>query len=151
MDPGGAQDEPATLEAIVPAFTSIAVDQALGEILSGLNIAPNKANDLLFKHAIYATNNMPFLYACSTTTKLSNEIHNDIYSKYHAHQNDCLEQMTRLMGAITSDTAMFFGNKLTNFFCFNCTKGMMFLLLINCDKMLPDGAKVDALFIATNL
>jgi len=53
--------------------------------------------------------------------------------------------------AITGDGATILGNKLINFLCLDRMKGTMLMSVINCDKRLEDGAKVDTLYLASEL
>ena len=137
------------MEPYAPQATSTAIDQALREMFFGLSIAPNKANSPLFTRAIDAVKAAPRLYEPPNSNKLSNDILEVLNTKYRAQQRDYLEQKTPLGRAITGDGATILGNKLINFLCLDRMKGTMLMSVINCEKRLEDGAKVDTPYIAT--
>ena len=91
------------------------------------------------------------MYKPPDSAKVSNDILGTLHNKYRGQQRDYLEQSTGLGRAITDDGATILSNKLINFLCLNQMKGMMLLPVINCDKRLEDGAKVDTLYIAREL
>ena len=140
-----------TIDTYAPPATSTSVDQALGEMFFGLSIAPNKANSPLFTKAIDAVKAAPRLYKPPNSNKLSNDILEVLNTKYRAQQRDYLEQKTPLGRAITGDGATILGNKLINFLCLDRMKGTMLMSVINCDKRLEDGAKVDTPYLASEL
>ena len=82
---------------------------------------------------------------------MSNDILETLNTKYRAQQRDYLEQKTTLGRAITGDGATILGNKLINFLCLDWINGTMLMSVINCDKRLEDGAKVDTPYIAKEL
>ena len=86
-----------------------------------------------------------------TIKKLFNDILDAFNNKYHTQQKGYLDQKITLGRAITGDGATVLGNKLINFLCLHHMKEMMLMSIINCDKRLKDGAKVDTPYIAKEL
>jgi hypothetical protein len=139
------------IDTFAPPATSTAVDAALGELFFGLSIAPNKANSPLFTKAIDSIKAAPRLYKPPNSNKLTNEILDALHSKYRTQQRDYLSQQTPMGRAVTGDGATILGNKLINFLCLDRMKGTMLMSVINCEKRLEDGAKVDTPYISKEL
>lgn len=124
------------------------VDDTWGRAFFGLDIAPNKANNPLFREAITATKRSQPGYKGPDRHKLLGTVLERLYKRCMEEQKRFLSQSCGYGRAITGDGATVLGTKFINFLCHEKGKGIMLLRIKDCTQRLSEVGSIQATYIA---
>ena len=127
------------------------VDNAWGRAFFGLDMAPNKASNELFREAICATKRSSISYKGPTRQKLLGPVLDRLHKDCMQVQKKFLTQNTGYGRAITGDGAKVLGTKFINFLCHEKGKGVMLLKIKDCSERLSEVGTIQVTFIAHEL
>ena len=140
----------ATIIGMIKATESDEVDDAVGEMFFGCDIAQAVADRKLFRVFCKKIQMAP-TYKAPSGYRLKKVILPRLVEKYRKDQASRLKKTTSLGRMISGDGATILGTKLINAMVQDYHNGVMLVSLKDCTGRMQDGNIVDAAFIGAHL